>query len=138
MSVETIDPFNHYLLLEPNGEAVPLPGGGPFWGELMSGKPVDPGIRRLMDSEHGRLLSAMTMDADWTNWEMHPAGDEILFMVEGEATFHLELPDGLREIELVAGRLLVVPRGVWHTAKVRKPSRLLALTAGRGSQHRSA
>jgi mannose-6-phosphate isomerase-like protein (cupin superfamily) len=138
MSEDTIDPLKNYLLLEPEGAAVLLPGGGPFWGELMSGNPVDPGIRRLMESEHGRLLSALTMDADWTNWEMHPAGDEVLFMLEGEANFLLEFSEGVREIELVAGRLLVVPKGVWHTAKVHKPARLLAITAGRGTQHRSA
>jgi mannose-6-phosphate isomerase-like protein (cupin superfamily) len=138
MSEDTIDPLKNYLLLEPEGAAVLLPGGRPFWGQLMSGNPGDPGIRRLMDSEHGRLLSALTMDADWTNWEMHPVGDEILFMLEGEANFLLEHADGVREIELVAGRLLVVPGGVWHTAKVRKPARLLAITPGRGTQHRSA
>jgi len=48
------------------------------------------------------------------------------------------LADGIREIEFVAGRLLVVPKGVWHTAKVRNPARLLAITAGRGTQHRPA
>jgi mannose-6-phosphate isomerase-like protein (cupin superfamily) len=138
MSEGTIDPLNNYLLLESEGAAVLLPGGRPFWDQLMSGNPADPGIRRLMESEQGRLLSALTMDADWTNWEMHPAGDEVLFMLEGEANFHLEYADGVRKIELVAGRLLVVPEGVWHTAKVRKPARLLAITPGRGTQHRSA
>lgn len=91
-----------------------------------------------MGSEKGRLLSALSMDADWTNWEMHPAGDEILFMLEGKATFVLELSDQLSEIGLGAGRLLVIPQGVWHTAKVREPSRLLAITAGSGTQHRPA
>ena len=76
--------------------------------------------------------------ADWTNWEMHPAGDEILFMLEGKATFVLELSDGLREVVLSAGRLLVIPKGVWHTARVSEPSRLLAITAGSGTQHRAA
>lgn len=138
MPEHTIDPSKNYLLLETEGAAVPLPGGRPFWEQLMSGKPTDPGIRSLMESEQGRLVSALTMEADWTNWEMHPAGDEVLFMLEGEANFLLEFADGIQEIELVAGRLLVVPRGVWHTAKVRNPARLLAITAGRGTQHRSA
>ncbi len=138
MSEHTIDPSENYLLLEADGAAIPLPGGRPFWEQLISGNPADPGIRRLMDSEQGRLVSAFNMEADWTNWEMHPAGDEILFMLEGEAKFLLELADGIQEIELVAGRLLVVPKGVWHTAKVRKRARLLAITAGRGTQHRPA
>ena len=138
MADDTIDLLKNYLLLEPDGPAVLLPGGMDFWSQLMSGDATDPGIRRLMGSEQGRLLSQLTMSADWTNWEMHPAGDEVLLMLEGKATFHLDLSDGVKEIALDAGRLLVIPRGVWHTAKVSAPSRLLAITAGHGTQHRRA
>ena len=138
MADDTVDLLKNYLLLEPDGTAVLLPGGGDFWRQLMSGEATDSGIRQLMGSEKGRLLSVLPMGADWTNWEMHPAGDEILFMLEGEATFVLELSDELREIALSAGRLLVIPKGVWHTAKVREPARLLAITAGSGTLHRPA
>ena len=138
MPDDTIDPIQNYLLLEPDGTAVPLPGGGDFWRQLMSGHPTHSGIRRLMSSEQGRLLSALSMQADWTNWEMHPAGDEILFMVEGRATFILDLPDGSRDVDLTAGRLLLIPKGVWHTARVSAPARYLAITAGSGTQHRPA
>ncbi len=136
MADDTIDLLTNYLLLEPDGTTALLPGGGDFWSQLMSGRPTDAGIRQLMGSEKGRLLSALSMGADWTNWEMHPAGDEILLMLEGKATFVLELSDGMREVTLSAGRLLVIPKGVWHTAKVREPSRLLAITAGSGTRHR--
>src|ERR1700727_2625065 len=106
MTDDTTDLLNNYLLLDTDGTAVLLPGGGDFWNQLMSGAATDPGIRRLMGSEKGRLLAALPMSADWTNWEMHPAGDEILFMLEGKATFILDLADGLKEIVLGAGRLL--------------------------------
>ena len=135
MAVDTIDLLKNYLLLEPDGTAVLLPGGGDFWSQLMSGAATDSGVRRLMGSEKGRLLSTSPMGADWTHWEMHPAGDEILFMLEGKATFILDLSDGLREVALSSGRLLVVPKGVWHTAKVSEPARLLTITAGSGTQH---
>lgn len=138
MADETIDLLKNYLFLDLDGTATPLPGGREFWSQLMSGGATDSGIRRLLASEKGRLLSALSMAADWTNWEMHPAGDEILFMLEGKATFVLELSDGLREVVLGAGRLLVVAKGVWHTATVSEPSRLLAITAGSGTQHRAA
>ena len=138
MADDTIDLLKNYLLLEPDGTAVRLPGGADFWSQLMSGDATDSGIRQLMGSEKGRLLSALSMGADWTNWEMHPAGDELLFMLDGKATFVLDLSDGLREVALSAGRLLVIPKGVWHTAKVSEPVRLLALTAGLGTQHRPA
>ena len=138
MADDTIDLLRNYLLLEPDGAAFLLPGGADFWSQLMSGNATDPGIQRLMGSEHGRLLSALPMAADWTNWEMHPAGDEILFMLEGKATFLLDLSEGLKEVTLSPGRLLVIPKGVWHTAKVSEPARLLAITAGQGTQHRPA
>jgi mannose-6-phosphate isomerase-like protein (cupin superfamily) len=138
MANDTIDPLTNYLLLEPDGTSVLLPGGGDFWSQLMSGRATDSGIQRLMGSEKGRLLSELSMGADWTNWEMHPGGDEILFMLEGKATFVLDLTDGWKEVALSAGRLLVIPKGVWHTAKVSEPARLLAITAGSGTQHRPA
>ena len=92
MADGTIDPLKNYLLLEPDGAAVLLPGGGDFWSQLMSGDATDPGIRQLMRSDHGRLLSVLPLSADWTNWEMHPAGDEVLFMLEGNATFLRTFP----------------------------------------------
>jgi mannose-6-phosphate isomerase-like protein (cupin superfamily) len=136
MAEDTIDLLKNYLLLEPDGTSVLLPGGGDFWSQLMSGNPIDSGIRRLIGSEKGRLLSALSMGADWTNWEMHPAGDEVLFMFEGNATFVLDLFGGYRNVYLSAGRLLVIPKGVWHTAKVSEPARMMAITAGTGTQHR--
>ena len=138
MTADTIDPLQNYLLIEPDGTAVLLPGGGEFWSQLMWGAATDSGIRRLLASEKGRLLSVLSMNGDWKNWEMHPAGDEVLFMLEGKATFVLELPHESREVVLEAGRLLVIPRGVWHTARVPEPARLLAITAGLGTQHRAA
>src|SRR5262245_13077461 len=138
MADDTIDLFKNYLLLESDGEAVTLPGGGDFWGQLMSGNPGDAGIRRLMDSKHGRLFSALDMVSDWTNWEMHPAGDEVLLMLHDSVTYRFEKATRTLEIELSAGRVLIVPRGLWHTAKVRTPSKLLAITAGQGTQHKPA
>ncbi len=135
---ETIDPFHNYLLLEADGQAARLPGGEAFWEQLMSGETTDPLIRQLQQSRQGRLVSAFRMDADWTNWEMHPQGDELLVMLRGRATFLLELPDGLRETELHEDRMLVVPRGVWHTARISSPIQLLAITPGYGTQHKPA
>jgi mannose-6-phosphate isomerase-like protein (cupin superfamily) len=138
MAEDTFDLLKNYFLLEPDGAAIVLTGGMDFWSQLMSGDPTDPGIRRLMGSERGRLLTVLTMNADWTNWEMHPVGDELLFMLEGSATFLLDRLDGVREVPLNAGRLLVIPRGVWHTAKLSGPARLLAITPGHSTQHKPA
>ena len=76
MSEDTIDLSKNYLLLEPDATVVLLPGGGDFWSQLMSGDATNSGVRRLMSSEKGRLLSALTIDADWTNREDPSDGDE--------------------------------------------------------------
>ena len=135
---ETIDPVRNYLLLETDGTAVQLPGGETFWKQLMSGHPTDPGVQRLMNATHGRLLSVLPMDADWMNWEMHPAGDEVLFLISGALTLVLEEDGEERSIALTAGKLAIVPRGVWHTARMSEPCQLLALTDGLGTEHRPA
>ena len=135
---KTLDPIENYLLLETDGTAVTLPGGEAFWTQLMSGRPTDAGVQRLMNAPHGRLLSMMPMNATWTNWEMHPAGDEILFLVSGELVLVLEEDGEERSVELKAGKLAIVPRGVWHTARIGTPCVLLALTDGLGTQHRPA
>ncbi len=47
-------------------------------------------------------------------WEMHPDTDELLHVLEGSVTVELHRPDGNEVIPLGAGRLVVVPQGVWH------------------------
>ncbi|MEM7217325.1 MAG: cupin domain-containing protein [Pseudomonadota bacterium] len=47
-------------------------------------------------------------------WERHTAGDELLFVVEGETDLRL-LIDGVEQRQHVcAGELIVVPEGAWH------------------------
>ena len=42
---------------------------------------------------------------------LHPHTDEMFYIADGEATFQL----GDRELQLSAGALVIVPRGVAHT-----------------------
>jgi mannose-6-phosphate isomerase-like protein (cupin superfamily) len=68
--------------------------------------------------------------------EMHPDGDELLFVVSGRFHVSLELDTEPREIELVGGDALVVPRGVWHLVAVQEPGQLVHITPGPGGEHR--
>ena len=68
--------------------------------------------------------------------EMHPDGDEILFLISGALSVRLELPDGDETIELVAGDAVVVPRGVWHKVTMREPGQLLHITPGPAGEAR--
>jgi oxalate decarboxylase/phosphoglucose isomerase-like protein (cupin superfamily) len=70
---------------------------------------------------------------------MHPNGDEIVCLLDGSMDFILEAKDGNRTVELSqSGSYVIVPKGTWHTAKVNRPSRMLFITAGEGTQHREA
>jgi len=67
---------------------------------------VTPTLFEEPDRHHerfkGRLLvSSFAFDADWTTWEMHPAGDEIVCLLTGRVTLVLAR-DGGEEHDVVA------------------------------------
>ena len=70
-------------------------------------------------------------------WERHPAGDEVLCALSGllEAVVQ-DANGGERVVSLPAGVACTVPKGAWHRLVVRAPGRLLALTYGKGTEHR--
>jgi oxalate decarboxylase/phosphoglucose isomerase-like protein (cupin superfamily) len=68
--------------------------------------------------------------------EMHPDGDELLYLVSGRVNVLLELADGNRSVQMAAGQAVVVPRGVWHRVFLSEPSRLIHMTPGPGGEHR--
>ena len=61
---------------------------------------------------------------------MHPDGDELLYLISGAVTVTLELPDGVRRVELGGGDAIVVPKGVWHKITMRTPGQLFHVTPG--------
>jgi mannose-6-phosphate isomerase-like protein (cupin superfamily) len=62
--------------------------------------------------------------------EMHPDGDELLYLVSGAVTVTLELPGGDTRVDLGAGDAIVVPQGVWHQITTRERARLIHITPG--------
>ena len=122
-----IDPTQTYLSTTADGDLRTHVGGPAFWAQP---PPALDAIGREW------LVSEFTFDADWAVWEMHPEGDELVYVLEGHATLVLELPEGVHEEEIRDRGAVVVPRGVWHTAKVHAPTRSLHLTRGAGTEHR--
>jgi catechol 2,3-dioxygenase-like lactoylglutathione lyase family enzyme len=68
--------------------------------------------------------------------EMHPDGDELLYLTSGRVDVVLEEDGGEVRVELKPGQAFVVPRGVWHRVAVREPSQILYMTPGPGGQYR--
>jgi mannose-6-phosphate isomerase-like protein (cupin superfamily) len=57
-------------------------------------------------------------------------------VLSGEIDFVLQQGDEERVVPLGAGTGVVVPRGTWHTARVRTPGEALHITPGAGTRHR--
>jgi hypothetical protein len=124
-----LDPEQTYVHLAENGQGTETPGGPAFWQ-------LPPAEMARFDQ--GWLVSEFVCSEDWSNWEMHPHGDELVYLLSGDIELHLELPEGLQTERITGRGGKLVPRGVWHTAKVFATSRMFFITRCEGTQHRVA
>jgi mannose-6-phosphate isomerase-like protein (cupin superfamily) len=67
-------------------------------------------------------------------WEMHPNGDELLYVVEGELELTLLGEESSPRSILAPGGLTIVPRGVWHSPQPKGSVTLLHLADYRGTK----
>lgn len=122
------DPFAMLVCLRGNGRAQPL-----AWTRGI--------FRRLRAADRDRVVGmkhgAVPADFHADEWERHPAGDELLYLVTGALQVILEEPRGERRFRLRGGQACLVPRGTWHRLVVRRPSDLLFITPARDTQHRA-
>lgn len=125
----SLNPQLSYIHLAEDGAASQLPGGAAFWSQPES---------EIERYGQGWLISEFEFSADWPNWEMHPEADEFVYLLSGAVEMHLEQRDGsVSKLVLAGSAAVVVPRGLWHTAKLLSgPSRMLHVTRGAGTQHR--
>jgi len=106
-----------------------IPPSQSFWQDLADGA--------YPQLDQGRLMSAFTFVEPWATWERHPAGEEVVLLLSGAATFIIEESNGEREVRLDSpGDYVLVPKGAWHTAKTDTPTSMLFLTPGKGTEHR--
>ena len=83
------------------------------------------------------LISSFEFTAAWPTWEMHPAGDELVCLIEGDVDLTLASPGGDEVVRLSEpGAFAIVPKGVWHTAKPHRPTKMLFVTPGEGTENR--
>jgi mannose-6-phosphate isomerase-like protein (cupin superfamily) len=120
----TLDLEDVFLALDGKGVATELPGAN--FMERLGRAPGD----------MAWLVGVYPMTSDWSHWERHPNGHEILVMLEGRLEMRLDQDGEVSMLMLEAGSTLVVPKGAWHTARVLEPGRLLGVTYGEGTDHR--
>ena len=121
-------PQQTYVHLGADGAATELPGDA-FW-QLPPAQAEAYG--------QGWLISEYAFTVDWPTWEMHPHGDEFVYLLSGAVELLLEQDGNLVTIPLNDSGAVVVPRGVWHTARVLAPCRMLHVTRGGGTETRPA
>jgi mannose-6-phosphate isomerase-like protein (cupin superfamily) len=125
-----IDPGPHDLntmlyILGPNGKGTLKTDSPDFYQEL--------------DAEFNgfaghTLVSRFSFDEPWPTWEMHPKGDELVYLLQGDTDLVL-LKDGREETVRInrPGDYVAVPQGVWHTARPHAPTTMLFITPGEGT-----
>ncbi|CAN5801338.1 hypothetical protein BH20ACT4_BH20ACT4_04370 [soil metagenome] len=92
------------------------------------------------DGGDGRLVTFGTMEASIDVWERHPAGDELVLVVNGRVTMIQEIDGKHHRIALGPHQAAINPPGTWHTFDVDPsdgPATFMTITAGVGTEHRS-
>lgn len=125
MTDATFDLLETYLHVGDGPETVLLPVGEDFWQTFPA----------RTDLGDGRLLAVFRFEESWKTRERHPAGDELVYLLSGSIDLVLFEAGGERVIPLRGRGACLVPRGVWHTARVHEPSEALHLTRGAGTEH---
>ena len=116
---------HHFVIVDSGFDADTLEVTDSLWAEI---------DKRYGDFAGRTLISSFSFDSDWPTWEVHPAGDEIVYLVAGDAELVLALPGGDRSVRLSEpGTFAIVPRNTWHTASVRSPTTMLFMTPGQGT-----
>lgn len=104
-------------------------------------KTITPAFYQELDDFDGfrghTLISEFAFSEKWSTWEIHPKGDELVYLVSGETDFVLHNPDGEDQVVRVSapGDYVIVPKDTWHTAVPVTDTRCLFVTPGEGTQN---
>ena len=110
-------------------------------GGALTTKTVSPTFFQELDSEFAGfadhlLVSRFAFEEAWPTWEMHPKGDELVFLLEGDTDFVLRTQQGETTVRVSEpGQYIIVPKGAWHTARPHAPTAMLFLTPGEGTEN---
>ena len=115
-----------FIHLENNGNMIGLLVDENFWSEASS----------RGDLQSGRLMGVLKIDTGPSHWEIHPDGDELLYLLSGSMDVVIESEGKNEVITLPSFSSCIVPKATWHQTIAREPSSLLFITPGKDTQHR--
>ena len=125
-----IDPGPHDLnqvrfVLAPNGNGTNKSVSETFYQEL---------DEEFADFSGHVLIQQFSFDTPWPTWEVHPKGDEFVYLLSGDTDFVLREGGTERTVRVSEpGSYVVVPKGAWHTARPHAATTLLFVTPGEGT-----
>jgi mannose-6-phosphate isomerase-like protein (cupin superfamily) len=124
----SFDLISTYVHLEDGPSTTPIEVSADFWAT----------IDKRTELHGGRLVTLFHIEStrEWVNWEVHPAGDELVYLLSGAADIVLQDDKNEQHIKLRTRAAGIIPRGVWHRAIIHTPSDLLFITRGAGTQHK--
>lgn len=136
MAVTLFDPLDTLVRLDGEARnASPLPRSADAW--------------RAINQARGERIIGMFAPVDPADlhpekWEMHPHGDELLYLLEGAIDIVTSINDvtggdDARDDQIIplrAGQACIVPPGTWHRLLLREPSRLMFITPAGGTRMR--
>jgi mannose-6-phosphate isomerase-like protein (cupin superfamily) len=115
-----------YLFLDGAGGLVAQAVGPDFWTKIGANPAAG-----------GAMISASSGAGAWKTWEMHPAGAEVLVILEGAPRIWLEHSQGrLEAVAAHPGSTVIVPKGAWHRVEGDQAYKILYVTYGAGTTHR--
>lgn len=84
----------------------------------------------------GMTVGILTLTHDAPHrGEMHPDGDEILYVIAGKLRVTGESEPN-RPLELGPGEACIVPKGEWHLVNVLEPTQMIHITPGPNGDYR--
>ena len=117
--------IENYALLNNDGEIKVFDGGDSFWNQSPE---------EFEKIGINWLITEFEFTEDWATWEMHPNGEEIVYLLSGAIDLILDKDGEQQTIELRGKGLVIIERGTWHTAKVSEPSKMLVITYGKDTE----
>ncbi len=80
------------------------------------------------------LIQHFEFSDPWPTWEVHPVGDEFVYLISGDVDFVL-WENGREKTVRVnePGSYVMVPMNTWHTARPRNKTTMLFVTPGEGT-----
>jgi len=113
------------FILGPDGQGTNITVTPDFYEQL---------DRKFTDFTGHVLIQRFSFDEAWPTWEVHPKGDEFVYLLEGDTDFLLRIDGEDRRVRVnETGSYVVVPRGTWHTARPHAPTTMLFVTPGEGT-----